>query len=328
MILGFCSYGLTVDWAQVHRALDSLHWYSIAGALGAAMAGTGCMMLSWRRLLADLGSKLPIPVAARVTFMAQLAKYVPGAVWSFAAHVELGSDYGVPRRRGGASVVIALAVAAATGLLIAAASLPLASPAVARKYLLFLAVIPVIALCLAPPILRRLLDFALKIIRQEPLERRVSWRGLAEAVGLAALGWLLSGMGVWLLVSDMARGGLHLALISVGAYALAVTVALLLVVFPSGIGAREVIMVAALAPVLPQGAALAVALVVRAVTTASDLAWGGIAAALARSARYGRRATAAMASRSAQEVRQIGKHRKPPARRRAAAGPTDQPDAA
>ena len=42
---------------------------------------------------------------------------------------------------------------------------------------------------------------------------------------------------------------------------------------------------AALAPVLPHGAALAVALVTRLVTTVSDLAWGGIALALARSAR-------------------------------------------
>ena len=84
----------------MHPALGRLHWYSIAGALAAAMASAGCMMLAWRRLLADLGSRLPVKVAAQVTFMAQMGKYVPGAIWSFAAQVELGHDYHVPRRRG------------------------------------------------------------------------------------------------------------------------------------------------------------------------------------------------------------------------------------
>ena len=315
VILAFCSYGLALEWPQVHPALGKLRWYSLAGALAAAMASAGCMMLAWRRLLADLGSKLPVAVAARVTFMAQLGKYVPGAIWSFAAHVELGHDYDVPRRRGAASVIIALAVAVATGLLIAAAILPLSSPAVARKYLLFLAVVPVIAVCLAPPILHRLLGFALKITRQAPLDEPVSWRGLAVALGWTIAGWLLLGLQVWLLLADIGKDGAHSVLISVGAYALACSLALLLVVFPGGIGAREVILVAALAPVLPHGAALAVALVARVVTTVSDVAWGGIAFAVARSAKYGlsaAAATSAATARGAQAGRHVGKHRQAP----------------
>ncbi len=274
------------------------------------MAGAGCMMLAWRRLLADLGSKLSVPVAARVTFMAQLGKYVPGAIWSFAAHVELGHDYDVPRRRGAASVIIALAVAIATGLLIAAAILPLASPAAARRYLIFLAVVPVIAVCLAPPILHRLLSFVLKLIKQEPLDQPISWRGLAAVLGWTVAGWLLLGLQVWLVLADIAKDGVRSVLISVGAYALACSLALLLVVFPGGIGAREVILVAALAPVLPHGAALAVALVARVVTTVSDLAWGGIALVLARSAN-GRRAALSTA-RGVQAGRRTGRHRQAP----------------
>jgi uncharacterized membrane protein YbhN (UPF0104 family) len=322
VILAFCSYGLVVEWPQVQPALGRLHWYSIAGALAAAMASAGCMMLAWRRLLADLGSKLPVPVAARVTFMAQLAKYLPGAVWSFAAHVELGHDYDVPRRRSAASIIVGLAVAVATGLLIALAILPLASPAVARKYLLLLAVIPVIAVCLAPQVLDRLLGFALKIIRQEPLEHPVSWRGLAVAMAWTVAGWLLLGLQIWLLLADVAKDGVHTVLISVGAYALACSLALLLVVFPGGIGAREVILVAALAPVVPHGAALAVALVARVVTTVSDLAWGGIAVSLGRSAKYGRAASAASAATPRLPAgRHVGRHRKLPAGLRPDAGP-------
>ncbi len=110
VILAFCSYGLALEWPQVRPALGRAALVlDRRGAWPLRWQSAGCMMLAWRRLLADLGSKLPVPVAARVTFMAQLGKYVPGAVWSFAAHVELGHDYDVPRRRGAASVIVGLA---------------------------------------------------------------------------------------------------------------------------------------------------------------------------------------------------------------------------
>jgi uncharacterized membrane protein YbhN (UPF0104 family) len=325
VILAFCCYGLVAKWPQVRPALGRLHWYSLAGSVAAAMAGAACMMAAWRRLLADLGSRLPVAVAARVTFVAQLGRYVPGGVWSFAAHVELGHDYDVPRRRGAAAVIVGLAVAVAAGLLIAAVSLPLASPAIARKYLLFLLAVPVIAVCLAPPILHRLLNFALKLIRQEPLEKPASWRGLGIVLAWTVLAWLLVGLQVWLLVADMTSDGPQSLLISVGAYALACSLALLLVIFPNGIGAREVILVAALAPVLSHGPALAVAVAARVVTTVSDLAWGTIGLGLARSARTRQ---SALASQTAQDIaagRRGGRHRKAPAGHTTSPRPQAQP---
>jgi uncharacterized membrane protein YbhN (UPF0104 family) len=282
LILACCSYVLAAEWPQVHPALGRTHLYSLAASLAAAIAASACMMMAWRVILADLGSPLPVRVAARVTFVSQLGKYVPGAVWSFAAHVELGHDYQVPRRRGAAAVIVALAVAVAVGLLIAAVALPLASPDMARKYLLVLAAVPVIGVCLAPPVMHRLLNFALRLIRQQPLEQPVSWRGLAAALAWTTLGWLLLGLQAWTLLADIARGGAHSLVLALGAYAFACSAALLLVVFPNGIGAREVLLVAALAPVVSSGPALAVALVARVVTIVSDLAWGALALTLDR----------------------------------------------
>ena len=161
VILACCGYGLAGEWPRVEPTVAHLHLYSIACAVAASMGAAFCMMLAWRRLLADLGSELPVAVAARVTFVSQLGKYVPGAVWSFAAHVELGHDYNVPRRRGAASVIVALAVAVATGLLIAAIALPVAAPDIASKYLVVLAAVPIIVVCLAPPVLTRILNVAL-----------------------------------------------------------------------------------------------------------------------------------------------------------------------
>ena len=285
IVLACCCYAVAAEWPGVHAALGRLRWGAAAGSVAAAMAGAGCMMLAWRALLADLGSPLPVATTARITFVSQLAKYVPGAIWSFAAHVELGYDHYVPRRRGAASVVTALAVTVAIGLAIAAIALPLASAAAARHYLWALAALPVMLVCLCPPVLGGLTDLALRALRLPPLERRLSWRGLAVAAGWTVLGWLLLGLQVWLLLSSMTGRGAGLLLLAVGGYALACSVALMLVIFPNGIGARELILIAALAPVLDRPAALALALLARAATTIADLAWGGIGLAIGRRAR-------------------------------------------
>jgi uncharacterized membrane protein YbhN (UPF0104 family) len=284
VVLVCCGYGLAVEWPGMRAALGRTHWYSVAGSVAAAMAGAGSMMLAWRTLLADLGSPLPVGVAAKVTFLGQLGKYVPGAIWSFAAHVELGYDYDVPRRRGAASVVTALAVTVAVGLAIAAVGLPLASASAARRFLWVLAALPVLLACLCPPVLGRLTDRALGVLRLQRLDWRPSWRGLAVAVGWTVLGWLMLGLQAWLLLDGMTGRGAGVLLVAVGGYALACSAALVLVVFPNGIGAREVILIAALAPVLDRPSALALAVLARVGATVSDLAWGAIAVAAARRA--------------------------------------------
>ena len=285
IVLACCGYGLAAQWPGVHTALGRMRWYALAGAVAAAMAGSGAMMLAWRALLADLGSPLPAATTARITFVSQLAKYVPGAVWSFAAHVELGYDERVPRRRGAASVVLALAVTVAVGLAIAALALPLTSAAAARHYWWALAALPVILICLCPPVLGALIDRALRLVRLRPLGRRPTWRGLAVAAGWTAAGWLLLGLQVWLLLAGLAGRGAGGLLLAVGGYALACSAALVLVVFPNGLGPRELILVAVLAPVLDRPTALALALLARAAATIADLAWGGIGLAIGRRVR-------------------------------------------
>jgi uncharacterized membrane protein YbhN (UPF0104 family) len=285
IVLAFIGYGLFAEWPQVRAALGRLEWYSVAGAALASLAGSGCLMLAWRAVLADLGSRLPVPTAIRTMFVAQLAKYVPGAVWAFAAQVEIGHDYQVPRRRGAAAVVVSLAVALGVALLLAAATLPLTSGSAARHFWWVMAVIPVILVGLWPPVLGRILDRALILARRPPLEQRPSLRGLATAAGWTTLGWLLVGLQLWLIVRNMTGSGAHVLLLALGANALAWAAGVLIVVFPGGVGPRELVLVATLAPVMPRGAALATALVSRVVLTFSDLAWGGAGLAVGRRAR-------------------------------------------
>jgi uncharacterized membrane protein YbhN (UPF0104 family) len=281
-IIAFCCYGLVAEWPQVHAALNHLHWYSVAGAALAAVAGWLCMMLVWSEVIADLGSPLPLSAGVRIMSVVQLAKYLPGAVWAFAAQVELGSEYRVPRRRSATAAVISVSLTFALALAIAAVVLPLVSAAAAAQYWWVLAIAPVIGVCLSPPVLGRLLDRALILARRQPLERRPSMGGIARALGWAALGWLLWGLQAWLLIRDLTGLGTRALPIAIGGFALAWAAGTIIVVTPGGLGARELALIAVLAPIMPHGEALAVALVTRATMTFGDLAWGAAGRAARR----------------------------------------------
>ena len=280
--VGLAVYGLASQWPQVHADLAKLAWYDVAGATLCALAGLGCMMLAWRALLADLGSPLPLRTAIRVMFVGQLGKYVPGAVWAVAAQVELARDHDVPRRRSATASLVAMATTLVVGLVAAGITLPLVSAHAVRQYWWVLAVTPLAAACLYPPVNKFLLDLALKAARRPPLERPVSRAGMARALAWTALGWLCYGAHAWFLIRVFADRSGDVFALALGAYALAWSVGFLIVFFPGGIGPRELALIAVLAPVMPAASALVVALASRVVMTVGDLVWAGVGLALGR----------------------------------------------
>ena len=279
---GLAVYGLASQWTQVQAALAELDGWDVAGAAVSAIAGLGGMLLAWRALLADLGSRLPVPAAIRVMFVGQLGKYVPGAVWAVAAQVELARDYAVPRRRSGTASVVAMAVTLVVGLAAAGVTLPLVSAHAVRQYWWVLAVTPLAAACLYPPVIKFGLDRVLRVLGRAPLEGSVSRGGMARALGWTTLGWLCYGASAWFLISVFAGKGTGSYALSLGAYALAWAAGFLIVFFPGGIGPREVALIAVLAPVMPSASALVVALASRVVMTLGDLVWAGAGLAIAR----------------------------------------------
>jgi hypothetical protein len=283
--LGCCGYGLFAQRHAVGMALHQFAWYQVAGAGLAAIAGLACMMLAWRTLLADLGSPLPVSSAGRILFIAQLAKYVPGAVWAAAAQVELARGYQVPRRRSATATVAGMLVTLATGLLTAAVALPLRSADAARAYWWALALAVPALLGLYPPVTSLVLDRLLRLARRPPLERQLTGTGMARAVGWSVAGWTFFGVHAWLLVTAVTRPGLALLPLAAGAFALAWSVGFILIPFPGGLGPRELALIAALAPVMPAGPAITVAVISRLIMTIADLAWAGLAFALVRGGR-------------------------------------------
>lgn len=282
--VAFCGYGLVAQWDEISSALSRMTWFALSGSLLAGIAGLLAMMLAWRALLAGFGSALPLRPATKVMFLGQLGKYVPGSVWALIGQTELAKEHGVPRERGAAATLLAMATTLATGCAIAAVTLPLTSAEATRRYwwLLLLAV-PMLG-SLHPRVVTAVLDRALRLVRRQPLPAAIPLRAMVTAVAWTLLGWLLFGVHVWLLVRTADGSHSGLLPLSTGAYALAWSVGFLVIIAPGGLGAREAALVVALAPVMPAGGPLVVALASRVVLTAADLILAGAGVLLVRNA--------------------------------------------
>jgi hypothetical protein len=235
-------------------------------------------MLSYRALLSDLGSPLPIRVVARVFFLSQLGKYVPGSVWALVAQTELARERGVPRSRSAAAVLTSIALSIAVGMLIALGTLPLVAGSDGRLW--WLAVLaPVALLMLSPSLVTWFINRVLRLIRREPLEHPLSRRGVATAVGWLVVMWVGLGTPVLLLGLDLGADFGELWPAALGGFAAAWVAGFLVFVAPAGVGPREYVLVVVLADVLPGGAAaaLSVSVVTRLVMTAADLVLAGLA---------------------------------------------------
>jgi hypothetical protein len=184
-----------------------------------------------------------------------------------------------------------MAVTLLVGLVAAGVTLPLTSAHAVRQYWWVLAVTPLAAACLYPPVIKFGLDRVLRVLGRAPLEGSVGRGGMARALGWTTLGWLCYGAHAWFLISVFAGKAGNTFALSLGAYALAWAVGFLIIFFPGGIGAREIALIAVLAPVMPSASALVVALASRVVMTVGDLAWAGAGLAIDRSSSGRRRAS-------------------------------------
>lgn len=277
--VGLALWALVSRWSEVVQALGRLD----LGLVTAAAAVTAVQLMVtgmvWRALLADLGSPLPLPLAARVFFVGQIGKYVPGSLWPVVMQAELARDHGVPRRRTASATLVMLLLGAATALMVALVSAPFVPQVGHGRYTWLLLLVVPLVVALHPRLLGPVLDRLLGVLGGEPLEHPPSATGTAIATGWALASWLGAGLQVWLLGGALGAPLTWRTLaLAVAGYAFAWAAGLLVVVAPAGVGAREVVLIAVFGPVLGDaGAVLVLVLASRVLFTLADLTAAGLA---------------------------------------------------
>lgn len=283
LALALAVWAVVSRWNEVSAALTEIDPVLLAAALGLGLLYVVLTMFSWRAVLADHGTPLPLLPAARVFFVSQLGKYVPGGVWNIVAAAEMGADHRIPRRRSVSAMLVTVLISIVSGMILAVATVPFAPDELADRFGWVLWTLPLFVVLLLPPVLGRLVDLALRLTKGDPLESPLRWRGIGAAVAWALLAWGIAGLQVWVLAVGvgMEPSGRTVAL-CIGGYAFAWVIGFLVVIVPAGAGVRETVLALMLAGSLSTGGVLAVVLLSRVVLTLADLLLGGLGLLLAR----------------------------------------------
>jgi uncharacterized membrane protein YbhN (UPF0104 family) len=278
LLVALAVYAVVSEWSEVSAAVRQLDARWVVLAVLATIVNVALAGMVWRTVLADLGSTLALPVAARIFFVGQLGKYLPGSVWPVVMQTELGRDHQVPRRRTATATMVSLLLSVTSALLVVLIAVPLAPKAVPAGFgWAILLVIP-LAVLLHPAVLGLLVDRALRLAGRDGMDERTSLRGTVLATLWAIGSWAGAGLQVWALAVPLgAPADLRTAVLLIGGYGLAWAVGFIVIIAPAGAGAREVALAAVLAAVLDRsGSVVVVVLLSRVLFTLVDLAAAGI----------------------------------------------------
>ncbi|WP_157944048.1 lysylphosphatidylglycerol synthase domain-containing protein [Blastococcus atacamensis] len=285
VVVALATVQVVREWSEVSATLADLQVVPVLLSFLAVSVGVLLGPLVWREALAAVGSQVRIPDAAKIYLVGQLGKYVPGSVVAFLLQMELAKSAGITRMNGFIASLVTAGVAVVTSLLAATTAVPALIRNEPSLLWLFL-LLPVGLAMLHPTPLTFVVQKLLVLLRQRPLEQRLTGRALARATGSSLLIYVAYGLHLFVLVSSLGSewpmgAGLGLVL-CIGTMGMAMTAGLVAFVLPSGIGARELVVVGALAAVLPYGQALALAIVSRVMFTVVELVFAGVATLVAR----------------------------------------------
>ncbi|GAA1858431.1 lysylphosphatidylglycerol synthase domain-containing protein [Myceligenerans crystallogenes] len=233
----------------------------LAAGLVTNIAGVYLSMRAWRVFVDAPGTDTRS--ATRIFYVGFLSKFVPGRVWSILAQIDLGRAAGIGARRIVSAFFLSMATGLLAGALLGLAAVPLAfgtsGPATALVALGAAGAVVVLAW---PRLLSGAVRRAVTAVGRGHVVEAAD-REVRLSLLLAAGGWILSGAHAgFLALAAGAEPGPGLAA-GIGGFAAATVAGTLAVVFPDGIGVREVALTAPLAAVLPLDAALAVVITSR-----------------------------------------------------------------
>jgi hypothetical protein len=259
-VIGFAAREVARQWDDVAPALVSLRpgWAGVA-ASGAIVLATYLLLIqAWRVTLRVWSEPLPFAAAARIWFVSNLGKYVPGKVWQIAAMAAMAQKAGVsPATAVGSSLVVNLvsiitgfAVIAGTSAGAIAAAVGASDAGIDERAVetavIGVAVAGGAALLLAPVAVPRLALLAGRVTGRAIAIPKIPPRALWITAAATAAAWLLYGGAFALFAHAMSPRATGNAFSYVAVYTGSYLAGYLALFAPGGVGVREAMLVLAM----------------------------------------------------------------------------------
>ncbi|HEY1952242.1 MAG TPA: lysylphosphatidylglycerol synthase domain-containing protein [Gemmatimonadaceae bacterium] len=243
-VLFFAARSLAKQWNSFESRLTHItfRWELIVAATALVLVTYTVLIEGWRRILVAWDSSLPFNDAARIWFLSNLGKYVPGNIWSLTAMGVMARKQGLSALAAAGSSVIMQTVSLATGtaiVLVTGAKL-LGQPILVGATVLVLAAMLILAPRFLPPLAAWIGSLVGRAIVPPTIPAASIW----TAAVAGTLSWLFYGVAFQLFV----RGLLGHAAGELSSYIAVYTAAYILgfisPIAPAGLGVRELTLAA------------------------------------------------------------------------------------
>jgi hypothetical protein len=260
VVIGFAARELANQWQGVAPALHGLRldWLRVV-ASGALVVATYLILIeAWRATLRVWSESLPFATAARIWFVSNLGKYVPGKVWQIAAMGALAQKSGVSATAAiGSSLLVNLVSVLAGFAVIAATAAGRVGAVVgaemsgggersAQVMILGVVIAGGVALALAPVAVPRLVALAGRITGRPLAIPRVPPAAVWVAAVSTVASWLLYGIAFSLFAHGITPRATGNASSYIAVYTGSYLAGYLALFAPGGVGIREAAMVIAM----------------------------------------------------------------------------------
>ena len=260
VVIGFAGRELARQWSGVGPALQSLRVdWSYVAASGALVLATYLLLIeAWRTTLRVWSERLSFRNAARIWFVSNLGKYVPGKVWQIAAMGAMAQREGITAVAAiGSSLVVNLVNVIAGFAIIALTAggeiaVAIGADAAARTArttelaVIAIAAIGVAALVVAPLAVPRLTAIAARITGRSLAVPNIPPRAIWIAAATTTTSWVLYGIAFALFAKGVSASATGNASSYIAVYTGSYLAGYLALFAPGGVGVREAVLVLAM----------------------------------------------------------------------------------
>lgn len=227
----------------------------------------------WRLIILSLGKHIGNTKAFKISYIANLGRYIPGKIWQMFGMIMLAKKEGITEEEAVTSFGLTQLFAVPSGLLCGVVFLALSpggfndyakTPYMSAGLKIVGAAILLVSLLtvLYPQRMEALLNRIFVLFKRKAIRLEIN-KSLAAAIyGGYFLGWSLYGLSFWVFVKGVTVQAAPLFPV-IGLFVIAYQIGYLAIFAPGGIGPREAVMTLLLAPFFGPAVAAALALASR-----------------------------------------------------------------
>jgi len=238
VVLWFFGRSLLEQRSAIGARWDELHpaWGLLALSGFVVLISYAVLIETWRRTVEAWGAQIAWTSAARIWFVSNLGKYVPGKVWQIGAMSLLAEQSGVPAVAAAGSSLVVNLVNLLAGMLVVLLTAAQLIPG--ARVVPMLLIVTVLALA-TPWLLPWIARLASLVLRKPIAEPKVPPSAMFVALVGCMIAWVLYGVAFQLLAAALFGSTSGTTASYIAVFTLSYLAGYVFLFAPGGIGARE-----------------------------------------------------------------------------------------